>query len=96
DRAALANPPRYVFGNAGRFLPENRGPGLHTWDVSFAKSFPIREALRLDFRAETFNLLNHPNFLMDPQATFFGRPQFGTITQTESPRWVQLALKLYF
>ena len=94
DRAAFSNPPRYTFGNNGRFLPENRGPGRQSWDVSFAKSFPIGELFRLDFRAETFNLLNRANFV--GPATVFGQPQFGTIRQTENPRWIQLALKLNF
>ena len=94
DRAAFVNPPRFTFGDAGRFLPENRAPGLETWDVSLAKSFAIRESLRLSVRAETFNLLNRANFLSP--AIGFNTAQFGTITGTENPRWIQLALKLYF
>ena len=94
DRAAFVNPPRFTFGDAGRFLPENRAPGLETWDVSFAKTLVIRESMRLMLRVETFNLLNRANFLSP--AVAFNTAQFGTISASENPRWIQLALKLTF
>jgi hypothetical protein len=94
DRAAFLNPAPFTFGNSGRFLPENRAPGLQRWDVSFAKTFPIRERIRIDFRAETFNLLNHPNFFAP--AINFSQLSFGTITTADRPRNVQLALKVRF
>jgi hypothetical protein len=95
DRAAFANPPPFTFGNASRFLPENRAPGLNDWDVSFAKSFSMTERLQADLRVETFNLLNRPNF-QRPGATFSQPQMFGIITGTERPRNVQLALKIRF
>jgi hypothetical protein len=95
DPAAFENPPDFTFGNASRFLPENRAPGLNDWDVSFAKSFAMAERLHADFRVETFNLLNRPNF-QRPAATFSLPQQFGVITATERPRNVQLALKIRF
>src|SRR5205807_574769 len=49
-RAAFTIAPRFTFGNAGRFLPENREPGRENWDLSLAKSFSITERLRLDFK----------------------------------------------
>jgi outer membrane receptor protein involved in Fe transport len=39
-----------------------RGFGATQWDFAVQREFPIRESLRLKFRAEMFNLLNHPNF----------------------------------
>jgi hypothetical protein len=39
-----------------------RGPGYFQWDFSLAKDFAIREASRLQFRTDFFNILNHPNF----------------------------------
>ena len=95
DRAAFTNPLPFTFGNVSRYLPENRSPGLNEWDVSFAKSFSMTERLHADFRVETFNLLNRPNF--QRPATNFNQPQsFGIITGTERPRNVQLALKIQF
>ena len=96
DRSAFSNPPRYAFGTNGRFLPDNRGPGLSTWNASLAKSFHRGEGFRLDVHADAFNLLNHPNFRLAPTSTAFGQPQFGTITQAETQRWIQLAMKLRF
>jgi hypothetical protein len=45
-------------------LPRNalRGFGDAQWDFALHRDFPIRESVRLQFRAEMFNLLNHPNF----------------------------------
>lgn len=94
---AFSVAPAYTFGNAGRFIPENRGPGRQNWDAALAKSFPIREKLRVDFRAEAFNLLNHANFIgPSPPSTGFGLPGFGTIVKTESARQMQLAVSLSF
>lgn len=39
-----------------------RGPGFVQWDWSFAKSFKFNERHNLQFRAEFFNVINHPNF----------------------------------
>ena len=94
--AAFSSPQRFTFGTASRFLPENRGPGLSTWNVTLAKSFHYAERLHLDVRAEAFNMLNHANFQIASSSTVFGQPQFGTVTQTETQRWIQLVVKLRF
>jgi hypothetical protein len=39
-----------------------RGFGLAQWDFAVHREFPIYESLKLQFRAEMFNVLNHPNF----------------------------------
>ena len=39
-----------------------RGPAYFQWDLSGMKNFAIRENLKLQFRADIFNILNHPNF----------------------------------
>src|SRR5262249_13214157 len=49
-----------TFGTVGRNVLF--GPGLVSVDVALAKSFPIRNESRLQFRAEAFNLLNRSNF----------------------------------
>jgi hypothetical protein len=45
-------------------LPRNalRGFGMSQWDFAVHRVFPVRESLKLQFRAEMFNVLNHPNF----------------------------------
>jgi hypothetical protein len=46
-------------GNASRNII--RGPGFQNWDLSIFKTFPIREQMGLEFRAEFFNVWNHYN-----------------------------------
>ena len=62
-----------------------RGFGATQWDFAVHRDFPIHESLKLQFRGEMFNLLNHPNF-GPPSGTFmsptFGGPAgFGLATQ---------------
>src|SRR5262249_61249848 len=93
--AAYALPPTgfYVYGNEGRNLLH--GPGLVNVDYSLFKNFPIKERMKLQFRVELFNALNHPNF-NNPAATF-GNGNFGFITSTSAEnRDIQFGLKLAF
>jgi len=88
---ALANgTPR--FGNARRNILI--GPGMQQWDVSLIKRNPIGEKMNLEFRAEFFNIFNHPNFGA-PGATI-GTSSFGQLTSAASPRDIQFGLKLKF
>jgi hypothetical protein len=80
------------FGNEGRNVV--RGPGIEDVDFSLFKYFNISETMRLQFRAEWFNLLNHPNFGLPEND--LQSPAFGQILQAGSPRLLQLALKLNF
>ncbi len=80
------------FGNEGRNVV--RGPGIEDVDFSVFKYFNITETLRLQFRAEFFNLLNHPNFGLPEND--LASPAFGQILQAGSPRLLQLAIKVVF
>ena len=66
---AFVNPPDYQFGNVGRTLPDVRTPGTVNFDLSLIKDTKITEHVNLQFRAESFNFLNHVN-LSGPNATF--------------------------
>lgn len=70
------------------------GPGLQEFDVSLQKDIPLTEAARLQFRAEAYNLFNHPNF-NTPNRTAF-TANFGSISSAQDSRQLQLALKLIF
>lgn len=90
-------PDPYTFGNAPKVLPNLRMPGTRTGALSLFKEFSLaamREGARLEFRAEAYNALNHPQF-SGPNATV-NTDNFGKITKANSPRQVQLALKLYW
>ena len=62
-------------------LPRNylRGFGAVQWDFAVHRSFPIHESLALQFRAEMFNVLNHPSF--GPPSNTFGVAGFGLSNQ---------------
>jgi hypothetical protein len=68
---------------------------VNSIDFALHRFFPIpvRESLKLEFRGEFFNFLNHPQFGIP--AYTLGQPQTGQITTTTVPnRQVQFALKL--
>jgi len=56
-----------------------RGFGAVQWDFSVHRDFPIRESLSLQFRAEMFNVLNHPNF--GPPIADLSQSNFGLSAQ---------------
>jgi len=64
-------------GNLGRNAL--RGFGATQWDFAVHRDFPILESLKLQFRAEMFNVLNHPNFAQP--IGDINNPQFGYSTQ---------------
>ena len=84
-----------ILGNATRLNPLVRGfPNLNE-NVGLGKSFALTERFRLDFRAEAFNLLNRTVF-SNPN-TNLNSSAFGIVSgQSNSPRDMQLALKLYW
>ena len=70
-------------GNVGRNAL--RGFGAMQWDFAVHREFAIRDPLKLQFRAEMFNVLNHPNFappIGDLQSPQSPNPQFGLSTQS--------------
>ncbi|HEY3741345.1 MAG TPA: carboxypeptidase-like regulatory domain-containing protein [Bryobacteraceae bacterium] len=87
------------FGNATRFNPKLRQfPNLNE-NLSLSRSFPIRgEGRRLEFRAEGFNVFNRTRF--GTGSVNLQDPNFGHLTSSadllNTPRQLQLALKLYF
>lgn len=81
-----------TFGNAGRNILT--GPGTANLDFGVVKSVRIFDRLSTQIRAESFNLLNHANFV-NPNNNL-SSTTFGRITSAGSPRVVQLALKMTF
>ncbi|MBI4906024.1 MAG: carboxypeptidase regulatory-like domain-containing protein [Acidobacteria bacterium] len=102
DTDAFRNPADWVIGNAPRTLSYVRGPGQFDVALSAAKDFRLKEGLRLKFRAEAFNALNHVNF-NNPNVGFSPNRQgvntnalFGRITSAMDARRIQLGLRLTF
>jgi hypothetical protein len=80
------------FGNAGRNIA--RGPSYTNVDVSLVRTFPIGGAARLQLRAESFNVLNHPNFGLP--VGDLNSANFGRILSAGPPRLMQFACKVMF
>ncbi|HEY8228695.1 MAG TPA: TonB-dependent receptor [Pyrinomonadaceae bacterium] len=90
--AAFAFPAPGTFGNAGRNILD--GPGYQNVNASLVKNTALSERMNLQFRAEFFNLFNHPNFNLPDN--FLGSPTFGVISSAREPRHIQFGLKLLF
>ncbi len=102
NTSVFSVPSQFTFGNT----PRNSviGPSLVDLDASLQKEAALRESVKVQFRFDVFNVLNHPNFnlpnrictatstgtCMNPTSTF------GSITSAQDPRELQFALKLMF
>ena len=83
----------FRYGNVGRNVLT--GPRIVDVDASVIKLWALGETRRLEFRAEFFNLPNHP--LFGQPDTSPGSSTYGQLTSTRiDPRDVQLALKIVF
>jgi hypothetical protein len=82
---AFVDPPLDANGNPlrqGTFARNAlRGFGAAQWDFAIHREFPIHERLKLQFRAELFNVLNHPNFA-PPVSDLSDQSEFGQSVQT--------------
>jgi hypothetical protein len=73
------------------------GPGSFNTDLALLKSVALTETKALQFRLETFNIFNHPQFFGPASVDgLYGSPLFGHVVQAASPRLIQLALKYTF
>jgi hypothetical protein len=96
-KAATATTPAQQgqFGDAGRNIVE--GPSYTDIDLTLARSFPIFERVNGQFRVDSFNILNHPNFFNPlTQGAQYGSSAFGTVTQANGNREFQFALRVLF
>jgi hypothetical protein len=94
DETAFVMPPLGSFGDAGVGIV--RAPKYFNIDLLLGKKFAISGDDYLDFRAEFFNVLNHPSF-SPPAANFSNLTTFGRITGTVSQsRNLEFVLKYVF
>ncbi len=111
---ATSNPagcvPATGFGYLGNRPGTTTGPSYHRFDFSTFKNIPINERFRMEFRAEFFNIINHPNFnapgfggngvVAIANSTNFNNANFGAVGSTRdapnAPRQIQFSLKLYY
>ncbi len=94
-KSAFPAQPGAAFGNETRYNPKVRAFWGKSENVSLAKTFPIKESLRIDLRAEAFNIFNRTIF--GTGSTNLDSTSFGLVTsQANSPRQMQMALKIYW
>ncbi len=92
NTAAFVAPPVAAFGNIGRNTVI--GPGLVNLDLSLGRTFHVGERFTLQFRAESFNSFNHPNYNI--VGRILNDPTFGRVQSQLDPRQIQLGLRLGF
>lgn len=90
DVSAFTQPAVGTQGNAARNILD--GPGYKNFDLSLTKNNRLTERVNLQFRAEFFNIANHPNFGL-PNGNISSSAR-GTITSVADGRDIQLGLKL--
>ncbi len=98
NSAAFAYSAYGTFGTASRYLSNLRGPHYQNWDTALEKNWAIRESMRAQFRFETFNSFNHPNFYAPGPGnmSLYSPGSFGLITTAFPGRVVQFAGKFYW
>jgi hypothetical protein len=88
-------------------LPETFGPAFFNSDLSLFKNFQMGESKKLQFRFSAYNFLNHPlwtfrsgssnlNLNFNGTTGKLDNPTFGTATEKQGHRIIQLAIKYYF
>jgi hypothetical protein len=94
DTTAFVNPGPYSFGNGSRTEPSLRNPGAFSFDSVLSRWQPIKERLRLQYRAEFYNILNHPN--LGAPSTSITSSTFGLINTKSGNRTMIMGLRLEF
>ena len=89
---AFALPAMGTLGNMG--VASVPGPGYWQFDAALSRTFQVREAQKIEFRAEAFNLTNSFQ-MMDPDTTLNSNT-FGQVLSSRDPRIMQFALKYFF
>jgi hypothetical protein len=92
DTTKFSLPTPLSFGNSPR--NEVVGPGFSSLDCSLQKEFPLREDLRVQLRADAYNIANRPNFNLPGR--IFGASNFGVVSSALDPRQMQFSAKLTF
>ncbi len=93
DPSAFGVPAPFEYGNSARNMLF--GPGYFNWDAGILKNTNITERMLLEFRAELFNVPNHPNFGL-PASSISVPASVGRISSAGDARTVQFGMRLRF
>lgn len=99
DVNCFADPGDQIPGNAPRYFSNLRTNGIHNIDSNLYKEFTPKEGMKIQLRAEFYNLFNHPRFAPPDTAFAPGDTQFGIISSTAAgylPRRLQIGVRFEF
>lgn len=98
--AFTAPPSEFALGNVAQRYTQLRERAERTFDLSIAKTFPIKERLRVEFRGEAFNVFNYAQYNLAPFSNYqlcVSCGDFGDMNSQENvPRLLQFSLKVMF
>jgi hypothetical protein len=93
NASVYTNPALGTFSPVGRNILS--GPGWNQVDMTFMKYFRMTEGVRLELRAEAYNIFNHTQF--NAVGTNFNTPStFGRVTSARDPRSMMLGARIQF
>ena len=93
DPSSFVDAPLGQIGNAPRTIC--CGPGMANLDLAVHKIVAVREGVKVEFRAESFNVFNHTQFF-NPDGNITDGPSFGQVSRAQDPRLIQLAVRITF
>jgi hypothetical protein len=99
DVNCFADPGDQVPGNAPRYFSTLRTDGIHNVDSNLYKEFVPKEGMKIQLRAEFYNLFNHPRFAPPDTTWAPGDTQFGIVSSTAAgylPRRLQIGVRFEF
>jgi hypothetical protein len=91
NAAQFTTEPLGTIGGSRRFFS---GPGINNWDMALLKDTQLNERMRIEFRAEFFNIVNHAQFMAVNGN--INNSTFATVLAAGQGRIGQFSLKLYF
>jgi hypothetical protein len=96
DTTAFTAAPAFTIPTDSLSQPDLRTPWVNAWNWSFFKNNRFKERYNIQFRAEFFNIFNHPQFDCRNACADLTNPTFGQITEGGGSRNIQLGLRLLF
>ncbi len=95
NTSCFTQPEGFSFGDEPRVDPQLKSETLGNFDMALSKSVRLNERLTLIFKAEIFDLFNHPQFALP--IVDLSSPSFGEVqNQRNLPRTIQLAMRVTF
>jgi hypothetical protein len=95
NTSCFTQPDSFSFGDEPRVDALLKSDGAANFDTAVSKSVPLNDRCRLNFKAEIFDLFNHPQFALP--VVDLSSPSFGQVqNQRNLPRTIQLAMRITF